>query len=151
LWLTIDKVRGMFRVYTCKNCRHTDYASVEREDEYNECSLCGVLIAHDPAMRYAATVDEAMDIAYEEHISIQDVVPAQRNLRGIGLKKRVYYIIESIVEINRGRPASREDIIDECQLADIPRERTTHFLQILEQEGAIISTYDGYAISGEVI
>jgi hypothetical protein len=138
----------MFRVYTCKNCRHTDYASVEREDERNECSLCGVIIAHDPAMKYAVTVDEAMDIAYEQHLSDQEVEAPPRNLRGIGLKKRVYYIVESIIEMKRGRPARRDEILDECQLAEIPRERTDHFLHILEQEGFIVSTHEGYSITG---
>jgi hypothetical protein len=65
--------------------------------------------------------------------------------RGLGLKRRVYNIVESLIELNRGRPVTIENVMRECSEADIDLGRAMKFLDSLESEGMILN--DGISVS----
>lgn len=68
--------------------------------------------------------------------------------RGLGVKKRVFNIVLSLVETNRGRPVSREQIMQECNDAKIADDKAQSFLEQLEDEGLVISDGSLITVSG---
>ena len=146
----MKQVRGMFRIYTCESCNHTDYISVESEDSPSKCGLCGSTISDNDTAHYVETVNEAEELVHELVLTTpQKRTTSNRSVRGVGMKKRVLYIVDAIVDTNRGRPASKRAILEECELADIPQERVIHFLKRLEEEGLVIKTSEGMIINVE--
>jgi len=140
----------MFRVYQCPSCTNIGYTSVENEQEESRCSLCRSLILHVPGTIYAVTVQEAQ-------ASVRELVnESRRNAkhrgagRGLGIKKRVYYIVEALVDINRGRPVSIEDVMRECSDAGIDISRAMTFLDSLVSEGEVIKNGELITIPMEV-
>ena len=141
------EVRGLLRIYKCDNCQNAGIEEVESEDEVSTCSLCDCEIIHQDGMSYAEKRDDAMDLLRE--LVMFSRKPSTKGVRrGIGVRKRVYYIVESIVELNRGRPASTKSVLQECEDAKIPIERAKHFLGVLEQEGLVARTPEGLALVG---
>ncbi len=142
--------RGMFRIYKCHQCSNIGFSSVQNEAEESKCSFCTSLIIHEKNTLYAVTVQEAEELVRDLAYTVQ---PSDKGIirRGLGLRKRVYYIVESMVEMNRGRPATIKQILTECSDANIPSERATHFLKVLKSEGLLIDTSDGIMIDGEMI
>lgn len=141
--------RGMFRIYKCHNCSNTGYSSVQNEEEDSTCSFCGSLIVHEKNTLYAVTVQEAQELVQDLAYTVQPAPKASLR-RGLGFRKRIYYIVESKIEMNRGRPATIKQILTECSDASIPHEKATHFLNILKHEGLLIDTSEGIMIQGEI-
>ena len=142
----MKRERGMFRVYRCDLCKNIGYAHVETEDEESRCSLCQGIILHEPGTVYAVTVQEAQSSVRELVIESQiSKVRQGGNSRGLGIKKRVFNIIESLVDMNRGRPVTIENVMRECSEAGIDIGRAMKFMDTLESEGAIRN--DGVAVS----
>ena len=139
--------RGMFRIYKCHKCSNTGFSSVRNEEEDSKCSFCNNLILHEKNTLYAVTVQEAEDLVRDLAFTVQPSGPVKVR-RGLGLRKRVYFIVESMVEMNRGRPATIKQILTECSEANIPPERATHFLNVLKSEGLLIDTSEGLMIEG---
>ena len=140
--------RGMFRIYEC-NCGNTGYASVQSEEDDSKCSFCGSLIVHEKNTLYAVTIQEAEELVLDLAFTAQP--PNKVKIRrGLGFRKRIYYIVKSMIEVNRGRPASIRQILTECSDASIPHEKATHFLNILKHEGFLIDTSEGIMIQGEI-
>ena len=138
--------RGMFRVYRCSGCKNIGYAHVETEDEASRCSLCQSIILHEPGTVYAVTLHEAQECVRELVIESQiSKVRQGGNGRGLGVKKRVFNIVESLVDMNRGRAVTIENVMRECSEAGIDLGRAMKFLDTLESEGAIRN--DGVVVS----
>jgi hypothetical protein len=68
--------------------------------------------------------------------------------RGLGVKRRVYNIVLSLVETNRGRPVTREQVMQECDDAKIANEKANSFLSQLEDEGLLISDEGLLTVAG---
>ena len=136
----------MFRVYRCGLCKNIGYAHVETEDEASRCSLCQAIVLHESGTVYAVTVQEAQASVRELIIESQiSKVRQGGNGRGLGLKKRVLNIVESLIDMNRGRSVSIENVLKECSEAGIDLGRAMRFLNTLESEGSIHN--DGIAVS----
>lgn len=125
-------------MYQCPSCTNVGYASVQREEEESRCSLCRSLILHTPGTIYAVTVQEAQS-------SVREIVSESRHNakprvsgRGLGIKRRVYYIVEALVDLNRGHPVSIEDVMRECSDAGIDISRAMTFLDSLVSEGEVL-------------
>jgi hypothetical protein len=142
----VNRERGMFRVYRCSVCKNIGYAHVETEDEASRCSLCQTIILHETGIVYAVTIQEAQSSVHELVIESQiSKVKQGGNSRGIGVKRRVFNIIESLIDMNRGRAVSIENVMRECSEAGIDLGRALKFMDTLESEGAIRN--DGIAVS----
>ena len=136
----------MFRVYRCSACMNIGYTHVENEDETSRCSLCQGIILHETGTVYAVTVHEAKESVRELVIESQiSKVKQGGNGRGLGVKRRVFNIIESLVDMNRGRAVSIENVMRECSEAGIDLGRAMKFMDTLESEGVIHN--DGVAVS----
>ena len=142
-------MRGMFRIYKCYKCMNTGYSKVESEEDESECSLCGAKIYHEKGTLYAVTTSEAKEFVMD--LVMESSVYREKKLkRGLGMKKRVYNIVESLIEMNRGRPVQTNKIMRECSDASIPLERAQHFLNVLRNEGLVTDTSEGFMIEGGV-
>ena len=136
----------MFRVYRCGVCKNIGYAHIEAEDETSRCSFCQAIILHEIGTVYAVTIQEAQSSVREFTIESQiSKVKQGGNGRGLGVKKRVLNIVESLIDMNRGRAVSIENVMRECSEAGIDLDHATKFLNTLESEGAIHN--DGVAVS----
>jgi hypothetical protein len=136
----------MFRIYRCSLCKNIGYAHVETENEESRCSLCQGIILHEVGTVYAVTVQEAQSSVRELVIESQiSKVKQVRNGRGLGIKRRVFIIIESLIDMNRGRAVTIENVMRECSEAGIDIGRAMKFMDTLESEGVIHN--DGVAVS----
>lgn len=63
---------------------------------------------------------------------------------GLGLRRRILDIVESLVNMNRLKPVTLEQVLTECVDAGIPRERALHFLDVLSNENLI--THDNESV-----
>jgi hypothetical protein len=70
--------------------------------------------------------------------------------RGLGIKKRVYYIVEALIDINRGRPVTVDAVLRECSDAGIDLNKAMAFLEKLESEGLVTRKGTHLVITGEV-
>ena len=142
----------MFRVYHCAKCKNIGYSQVESEEDLSRCGLCHAPILHESGTIYAATKQEARtvvrELALESHTSW--VVSKRDSPRGLGIKKRVYNIIEALVNLKRGKPTSLEEVMRECSEAGIELGRAMKFLETLESEGLIVNDGANITITGEV-
>lgn len=142
----MSKDRGMFRIYRCMKCNNIGYSQVESEDETSHCSLCQALVLHEAGTVYTETRQEAeaavRELALESRLARKS--SQSGTIRGLGIKRRVYNIIESTIDLKRGKPASIEDIMRECSEAGIDLGRAMKFLDTLESEGLIVN--DGLSI-----
>ena len=143
----MSKDRGMFRIYRCARCNNIGYSQVESEDETSNCSLCQTLVLHEKGTIYTVTRQEAIATVREFALDGQLAKTAETSgsSRGIGIKRRVFNIVESLIDLRRGKPASIEEIMRECSEAGIDLGRAMKFLDTLENEGLISN--DGISIS----
>ena len=137
----------MFRVYHCAKCNNIGYSQVESEENLSRCGLCQSPILHETGTVYAVTKQEAQtlvrELALESHTS--RAASKGSSLRGLGVKRRVYNIIEALVDLKRGKPTSLEEVMRECSEAGIELGRAMKFLETLESEGLIVN--DGASIT----
>ncbi|TFG28961.1 hypothetical protein EU528_10425 [Candidatus Thorarchaeota archaeon] len=143
----MSKDRGMFRIYRCARCNNIGYSQVESEEETSNCSLCQTLVLHEKGMTYAVTRQEAMATVREFALEGQLARASEKSnaSRGVGVKRRVFNIVESLIDLRRGKPASIEEVMRECSEAGIDLGRAMKFLDTLENEGLISN--DGISIS----
>ena len=139
--------RGMFRIYRCARCNNIGYSKVESEAEISNCSLCHTLVLHERGTIYAVTRQEAIasvrELAHEAQVA--RAAGNSSSSRGLGIKRRVFNIVDSLIDLRRGKPATIEDILRECSEAGIDLGRAMKFLDTLENEGLIAN--DGVSIS----
>lgn len=127
----------MFRVYQCPSCNNIGYVAIESEDEESRCSLCSTLILHVPGTLYAVTIHEAQATVRELVADSRRENSIRRGGRGLGVRRRVYYIVEALVDLNRGRPVSVESVLRECSDAGIDLSKAMTFLEQLVSEGEV--------------
>lgn len=137
----MNQDRGMFRVYHCSRCNNIGYSRVEREEELSVCSLCQAPIIHEKGTIYAVTRQEAQSLVHDLVLEKQHAHNRAKraDIRGLGIKKRVYNIVEALVDLKRGKPVSIEEIMRECSEAGIELGRAMKFLDTLESEGMIVN------------
>ena len=143
----MNKDRGMFRIYRCSRCNNIGYSQVESEEETSNCSLCQTLVLHEKGTVYEVIRQDAMAAVRELALEGKLAKTAGNSSlsRGLGIKRRVFNIIESLVDLRRGKPATIEEILRECSEAGIDLGRAMKFLDTLENEGLIAN--DGISIS----
>jgi hypothetical protein len=131
-----------FRVYRCHECGNVGFDRVADKGTDSHCSLCSTVIPHRPEMIYVSTVEEARRRAGV--LATMAKPSTSKGAMGLGLKRRVFDIVESLVSMNRGRPVTLEQVLSECADAGIARERAMHFLDVLRDEELI--THDNESV-----
>ena len=130
-------MRPLFRVYKCNRCEYIDYTIVENDDAINQCGLCGNKIDHNSTTVHVSTEGEAI---YKTKMLIQSKSlkhPTPRPTHGLGTKKRILRMVAKLIELNKGKPVSLSEVLDECTHAGISQEKVLHFLNVLSKEGSI--------------
>lgn len=127
----------MYRIYSCPKCQYIDYISVSNKQEISKCSLCGHKIRHNSIMVYKKTIEEAERIV-KQLVRFQSLShSSERPIRGLGVKKRVLRMLESLLDLNKERPVAVSDLLTECADAGISQDRTLHFIEVLCSEGIV--------------
>ena len=93
-------------------------------------------------MIYVSSVEEARRQA--GILATMAQTSESRVSMGLGLRRRVLNIVESLVNMNRLKPVTLEQVLTECVDAGIPRERAMHFLDVLSNENLI--THDNESV-----
>jgi hypothetical protein len=107
------------------------------------------MILHESGTQYAESMDEAKDVLTELVLSKRLDAKKVGASRGLGVKRRVLNIVESIIEINRGHPARWNQVMSECSDAGIDHDRASHFVDVLKREGALTEQGGGLVMNGE--
>ena len=141
------KDSGMLRIYRCARCNNIGYCQVENENETSNCSLCQTLVLHEKGTVYAVTRQEAIAAVRELALAGQLAKATGKgsSSRGLGIKRRVFNIVDSLIDLRRGKPATIEEVMRECSEAGIDLGHVMTFIDTLENEGLI--TNDGISIS----
>jgi hypothetical protein len=132
----------MFRVYRCPECSHTGYIQVQSEDFTSECSFCSAPIYEYHVTAHVSSIEEArkkvVDTVYRESRN-------SKSVRGVGKRRRVLSVVESLVDLNRGRPVTEEAVLQECILAGMDRNTVLRFISVLKEQGLVT------LVSGELL
>jgi len=131
-----------FRVYRCHECGNVGFDGITDKGTDSHCSLCSAVISDRPGIIYVSSDKEA-----RRHAGILATMAQTSTSKvsmGLGLRRRVLDIVESLVNMNRLKPVLLEQVLTECADAGIPRERAMHFLNTLQDENLI--TYDGLSV-----
>ncbi len=131
-----------FRVYRCRECGNVGFDSVADKGTNSQCSLCSAVILDRPSMIYVSSAKEARRRA--GILATMAQTSTSKVSMGIGLRRRVLGIVESLVNMNRLKPVTLEQVLTECVDAGIPRERAKHFLDVLSNENLI--THDNESV-----
>ena len=138
-----------FRVFRCPHCGYTGYRQVSNQEDDSRCNLCSKTVSHTSEMRYVTSSEDARK-------AMQDIVfssPKQamtKSRHGLGVKKRILYMVSDLSELNNGRGVSRRRVLDECQEVDIDLDKAKRFLYQLQEEGQIIAIDDQLQVVPEV-
>ena len=129
---------GMFRIYKCPSCGAIAYTRVENEQQSSTCGLCRGPILDEPGILYSATINQAEDLVAEMVLHNVLENKASTLTSGLGVRRRVFNIVECLVGLNKGRPVNIDSVLEECVGAKIKIERGLHFLNVLEEQGLVI-------------
>jgi hypothetical protein len=100
-------------------------------------------------MRYVTSPDDARRAIQE--IVFSSSKPAISGSRyGIGVKKRVLYIVSDLSDLNHSRGVSRRRVLEECHELGIDIDKAKRFLNQLQEEGLIIEIDDKLQVMQEV-
>ena len=135
----------MFRIYKCPSCGAIAYVRVENEQETSMCGLCRGPVLDEPGILYSATVNQAEDLVAEMVLHDMLENKASAPTSGLGVRRRVFNIVECLVGLNKGRPVNIDSVLKECVDARIKTERGLHFLDVLKEQGLVI--VDGGRVS----
>ena len=130
----------MYIVYECPKCRNRGYLE---ETSTLTCSLCGTLIPSG-ASKIRVQDEDAAKTELMKRIARASRASDGKIKRGLGTRRRVLSVVESLVELRRGRPVSMSTILEECSEAGIDSEKALHHLSLLLDSGEVISTSEGY-------
>ncbi len=131
-----------FRVYRCQECGNVGFDRVPDKGTNSQCSLCSAIISDRPGMIYVTSDKEARRRA--GILATMAQTSTSKVSMGLGLRRRVLDIVESLVNMNRVKPVTLEQVLTECVDAGIPRERAMHFLDVLTGENLI--THDNESV-----
>lgn len=126
-----------YRVFTCPRCNYTGYKLVLSQDDDSTCNLCSMTIRHSPDMKYAHSVDEALD-TMQRIVTKAQLRSKPKSRYGLGVKRRVLNIVSDLSDLNQGKGVNLWRVLQECEEANIDIERAKKFLNQLEEEGLII-------------
>ena len=138
----------MFRVFRCPHCGYTGYRLVSNPDADSTCNLCSKTISPSPEMRYVSTVEDARQ-AMSRIVFESRKHETSKPRHGIGVKKRILYMVSDLSDLNQGRGVSRNRIFEECEEVDIDLDKARHFLAQLEDEGKIQQVNDLFVVTRE--
>lgn len=130
------------RVYRCQECGNVGFDRVVDKATDSHCSLCNTAISDRPGMIYVSRIEEARRRA--GILATMAKTSETKVSMGIGLRRRILDIVESLVNMNRLKPVTLEQVLTECADAGIPRERAMHFLDVLRDENLI--THDSESV-----
>ena len=138
-----------FRVFRCPHCGYTGFRQVSNQEDDSKCNLCSKMISHTSEMRYVTSADDARR-AIQELVFSSKKSATSKPRHGIGVKKRVLYMVSDLSDLNHGRGVSRRRILDECKEANIDLDKARHFLNQLLEEGLVIEIDDKLQVIPEV-
>ena len=138
-----------FRVFKCPHCGYTGYRQVSSQEDDSRCNLCSKTISHSSEMRYVTSVDDARK-AMQEIVYSSPKPVLTKTRHGLGVKKRVLYMVSDLSDLNHGRGVSRRRVLDECKDVDIDLDKAKRFLNQLQEEGLIIAIDDKLQVVPEV-
>ncbi len=128
-------------IYQCSRCRYMGIVHIEENISNLNCTLCGCVVGSSEFIGRAHSEAEAQ-LIIRRTLNTRRVGHRLKVRRGLGVKRRVYSIIESQIELNGGRPTTVNAVVQECIDAGIDAERVSHFLTVLEDEG-LLSVHAG--------
>ena len=100
-------------------------------------------------MRYVSSPEDARKVMQE--IVFSSPKPAMPKTRhGLGVKKRLLYMVSDFSDLNHGRGVSRNRVLDECRDLDIDLDKAKRFLNQLQEEGLIIDVDGKLQVMPEV-
>ena len=132
----------ILRVYRCPECSHIGYTEVQSQDGSSECSFCAALISDAQCIAHVPTVKEAKRRVVE---TVYREPKRSKGTHGLGKRRRVLGVVESLVDFNRGRPVTEEAVVQECELAGMERKTVLRFICILKEQDLIT------AVSGKLL
>ncbi len=137
------------RVFRCPHCGYTGYRQVRDQEDDSRCNLCSKILSHTSEMRYVTSAEDARKAMQE--IVFSSPKPAMTKTRhGLGVKKRLLYMVSDLSDLNHGRGVSRRRVLEECQEVDIDLDKAKRFLNQLQEEGQIIEIDDKLQVVPEV-
>jgi len=138
-----------FRVFKCPHCGYTGYRQVSNQEDDSRCNLCSKILSHTSEMRYVTSPEDARRAMQE--IVFSSPKPVMTKTRhGLGVKKRLLYMVSDLSDLNHGRGVSRNRVLDECRDLDIDLDKARRFLNQLQEEGLIIEVNDKLQVIPEV-
>jgi len=138
-----------FRVFRCPHCGYTGFRQVRSQEDDSTCNLCSKTVSHTSEMRYVKSADDARKVMQE--IVFSSPKPTMTKARhGLGVKKRLFYMVSDLSDLNHGRGVSRRRVLEECQEVDIDIDKAKRFLNQLQEEGQIIEIDNKLQVVPEV-
>ncbi len=138
-----------FRVFRCPHCGYTGFRQVSDQDADSKCNLCSKTVSHTSEMRYVTSSEDARK-AMKDLVFSSQQHDKPKSRHGLGVKRRVLYMVSDLSELNNGRGVSRRRVLDECQEVDIDLDKAKRFLYQLQEEGQIIEIDDQLQVVPEV-
>jgi len=138
-----------FRVFRCPHCGYTGYRQVSNQEDDSRCNLCSKTVSHTSEMRYVTSSEDARK-AMKEIVFSSPKQAMTKSRHGLGVKKRILYMVSDLSELNNGRGVSRRRVLDECKEVDIDLDKAKRFLYQLQEEGQIIEINDQLQVVPEV-
>ena len=126
-----------FRVFRCPHCGYTGYRQVSDQEDDSKCNLCSKTVSHTSEMRYVTSSEDARK-AMQEIVFSSQKHDAPKSRHGLGVKRRVLYMVSDLSDLNRGRGVSRRRILEECREVNIDLDKAKRFLNQLQEECQII-------------
>ena len=130
-----------FRVFRCPHCGYTGFRQVSDQEDDSTCNLCSKTVSHTSEMRYVTSSEDARK-AMQEIVFSSQMHDPPKSRHGLGVKRRVLYMVSDLSDLNRGRGVSRRRVLDECQEANIDLDKAKRFLSQLQEECQIIVVED---------
>ncbi|MGY5859233.1 MAG: hypothetical protein RTU63_07680 [Candidatus Thorarchaeota archaeon] len=129
------------RVFKCPHCGYTGYRQVRNQEDDTKCNLCSKTVSHTSEMRYVTSSEDARK-AMQEIIFSTQTRTTTKPRHGLGVKKRVFYMVSDLSDLNNGKGVSWRRVLEECQEVDIDLDKAKHFLNQLLDEGPVIEIGD---------
>jgi len=124
------------RVFRCPHCGYTGYRQVTSQEDDTKCNLCSKTISHTSEMRYVTSPEDARK-AMQEIVFNSQTHTTTKPRHGLGVKKRVLYMVSDLSDLNNGNGVSRRRVLEECKEVDINLDKARRFLSQLQDEGQI--------------
>ena len=138
-----------FRVYRCPHCGYTGFRQVSSQEDDSKCNLCSKIVSPTSEMRYVTSSDDARR-AMQEIVFNSQKHTTTKPRHGLGVKKRVLYMVSDLSELNDGRGVRRGRVLEECKEVEIDLDKARRFLSQLLDEGQIVEIDGQLKVTQEV-